>query len=71
MENTATEPLMQLSFLDSERDALNEAVADAFGETFVDNGWFIMGSGLPRERRLLWQSIMMMPGTALQRNIVT
>ena len=47
MDNTATKPLMQLSFFTSAKDTLNEAVAEVFGESFADNGWFIMGSGLP------------------------
>ena len=47
MDNTATEPLMQLSFLAPARDALNEAIADVYGEAFANNGWFIMNSGLP------------------------
>ena len=37
MDNTAIEPLMQLSFFPPARDTLNEAVADVFGETFADN----------------------------------
>ena len=47
MDNTAKKPLMQLSFIPSERGALQEAVTGIYGEAFANNGWFIISSGMP------------------------